>query len=142
MERLQCWTQTAREQYWPLKARVFNSPGSTRPMSPKRTLRAIRNSERYLFTHPEMREAVRKRFAAIETQWTRLRPVRSGLSGLSDGFAVRPGFMTFLYWAPFLHGASFRKGRAHGRKLCWAVHLPYRLMAIKWRAANPRVQFR
>lgn len=32
----------------------------------KRTLRAIRNDELYVFTHPEMREAVRKRFSAIE----------------------------------------------------------------------------
>jgi NAD(P)-dependent dehydrogenase (short-subunit alcohol dehydrogenase family) len=32
----------------------------------QRTLRAIRNDELYVFTHPEMREAVRKRFSAIE----------------------------------------------------------------------------
>jgi NAD(P)-dependent dehydrogenase (short-subunit alcohol dehydrogenase family) len=32
----------------------------------KRTLAAIRNNELYVFTHPEMREPVRKRFAAIE----------------------------------------------------------------------------
>jgi NAD(P)-dependent dehydrogenase (short-subunit alcohol dehydrogenase family) len=31
-----------------------------------RTLRAIRNNELYVFTHPEMREDVKKRFAAIE----------------------------------------------------------------------------
>jgi NAD(P)-dependent dehydrogenase (short-subunit alcohol dehydrogenase family) len=33
----------------------------------KRTLRAIRNDELYVFTHPEMREAVRKRFSTIES---------------------------------------------------------------------------
>jgi len=32
----------------------------------KRTLRAIRNGELYVFTHPDMRDAVKKRFAAIE----------------------------------------------------------------------------
>jgi NAD(P)-dependent dehydrogenase (short-subunit alcohol dehydrogenase family) len=32
----------------------------------KRTLRAIRKDELYVFTHPEMREDVKKRFAAIE----------------------------------------------------------------------------
>jgi NAD(P)-dependent dehydrogenase (short-subunit alcohol dehydrogenase family) len=32
----------------------------------ERTLRAIRNDELYVFTHPEMREDVKKRFAAIE----------------------------------------------------------------------------
>lgn len=32
----------------------------------QRTLRAIRNDELYVFTHPEMREVVRKRFSAIE----------------------------------------------------------------------------
>jgi NAD(P)-dependent dehydrogenase (short-subunit alcohol dehydrogenase family) len=32
----------------------------------KRTLRAIRKGELYVFTHPEMREDVKKRFAAIE----------------------------------------------------------------------------
>jgi NAD(P)-dependent dehydrogenase (short-subunit alcohol dehydrogenase family) len=32
----------------------------------KRTLTAIQNNELYVFTHPEMREAVKKRFAAIE----------------------------------------------------------------------------
>jgi NAD(P)-dependent dehydrogenase (short-subunit alcohol dehydrogenase family) len=32
----------------------------------KRTLRAIRNDELYVFTHPEMRHDVKKRFAAIE----------------------------------------------------------------------------
>ncbi|HUN99897.1 MAG TPA: SDR family NAD(P)-dependent oxidoreductase [Bradyrhizobium sp.] len=33
----------------------------------KRTLTAIRNGELYVFTHPEMCDAVRKRFTAIET---------------------------------------------------------------------------
>jgi NAD(P)-dependent dehydrogenase (short-subunit alcohol dehydrogenase family) len=32
----------------------------------KRTLKAIREDELYVFTHPEMREDVKKRFAAIE----------------------------------------------------------------------------
>lgn len=32
----------------------------------KRTLRAIRKNELYVFTHPEMRDDVKKRFAAIE----------------------------------------------------------------------------
>jgi hypothetical protein len=32
----------------------------------KRTLTAIQNNELYVFTHPEMREPVKKRFAAIE----------------------------------------------------------------------------
>jgi NAD(P)-dependent dehydrogenase (short-subunit alcohol dehydrogenase family) len=32
----------------------------------KRTLTAIRNNELYVFTHPEMRDPVKKRFAAIE----------------------------------------------------------------------------
>jgi NAD(P)-dependent dehydrogenase (short-subunit alcohol dehydrogenase family) len=33
----------------------------------ERTLRAIRNGELYVFTHPEMRASVKERFAAIET---------------------------------------------------------------------------
>jgi hypothetical protein len=32
----------------------------------KRTLRAIRKDELYVFTHPEMREDAKMRFAAIE----------------------------------------------------------------------------